>query len=91
MFNAYRQAVVRTVNHVYAAIVTSDASLVANRSFAYIVVGGGTAGLTVASRLSQDGRVSVLVLEAGDMGADVGKRVLWAAMWLGKTVHGVAG
>ncbi|KAI0072989.1 alcohol oxidase [Panus rudis PR-1116 ss-1] len=39
---------------------------VAGRAFDYIVVGGGTAGLTVAAGLSKDPKNSVLVLEAGE-------------------------
>ncbi|KAK5942337.1 hypothetical protein PMZ80_004900 [Knufia obscura] len=34
-------------------------------TFDYVVVGGGTAGLVVATRLSEDADASVLVLEAG--------------------------
>ncbi|KAG5636770.1 hypothetical protein H0H81_006923 [Sphagnurus paluster] len=38
------------------------------RSFLQIVIGGGTAGLTVAHRLSDDSSKKVLVLEAGRSG-----------------------
>ena len=34
-------------------------------SFDYLVIGGGTAGLAVAGRLSEDSNVTVGVLEAG--------------------------
>ncbi|KAI0964628.1 hypothetical protein AcW1_001404 [Taiwanofungus camphoratus] len=43
----------------------SQVSDIANKTFDYIVIGGGTAGLTVASRLVEDPDKSVLVLEAG--------------------------
>jgi NADPH-dependent 2,4-dienoyl-CoA reductase/sulfur reductase-like enzyme len=33
----------------------------------YIVVGGGTAGLTVADRLTEDGKATVLVVEYGQL------------------------
>ncbi|KAJ8078273.1 hypothetical protein PM082_000479 [Marasmius tenuissimus] len=34
-------------------------------AYDYVIIGGGTAGLTVASRLAEDDDVSILVLEAG--------------------------
>lgn len=36
-----------------------------NASFDYVIVGGGTAGLTLATRLAQNGSFSVAVVEAG--------------------------
>jgi choline dehydrogenase-like flavoprotein len=41
-----------------------------SRTYDYIVVGGGTAGLAVAARLSENENVSVAVLEAGPNGMD---------------------
>jgi 5'-oxoaverantin cyclase / versicolorin B synthase len=35
------------------------------QSFDYVIVGGGTAGLAMARRLSEDGSASVAVIEAG--------------------------
>ena len=37
----------------------------ANATFDYVVVGGGTAGLTVATRLAEDPTLSIAVIEAG--------------------------
>ena len=41
-----------------------------NKSYDYVIVGGGTAGLVLANRLSADGSNSVAVIEAGNSGYD---------------------
>ncbi|GJE91578.1 GMC family oxidoreductase [Phanerochaete sordida] len=43
---------------------------VASKSFDYVIIGGGTAGLTVAARLSEDPNTTVCVLEAGNANID---------------------
>ncbi|KAJ6573700.1 GMC oxidoreductase [Mycena sp. CBHHK59/15] len=39
---------------------------VVNKTFDYVICGGGTAGLTLAARLTEDSSITVAVLEAGE-------------------------
>ena len=48
-----------------ASGVTSNAGDVAGQTYDYVIVGGGLTGLTVASRLSENPDITVLVVETG--------------------------
>ena len=51
--------------------ISSDPASFASSSYDYIVVGAGTAGLALASRLSESGKYTIGVLEAGTSGLGV--------------------
>lgn len=51
--------------HVFQTVRAAPVDHATRRSFDYVVIGGGTAGLTVAARLSEDPSVQVAVIEAG--------------------------
>lgn len=48
-----------------ACVPVSDYRKRQDAAFDYVIVGGGTAGLTLAARLSEDSSTSVAVIEAG--------------------------
>jgi len=43
----------------------------ASGQYDYVIIGGGTAGLVVAARLTEDPNITVAVLEAGENRLDV--------------------
>ncbi|GAA5936260.1 uncharacterized protein JCM15063_002761 [Sporobolomyces koalae] len=55
--------------------VTDYASL-AGQTFDYVIVGGGTAGLVIANRLTENASVTVAVIEAGNDGSAVQDSIL---------------
>ncbi|GAA6062424.1 hypothetical protein JCM10212_006059 [Sporobolomyces blumeae] len=54
----------------------TDASSLADQTFDYVIVGGGTAGLVIANRLTENSSVTVAVIEAGTDGSAVEDKIL---------------
>ncbi|GAA5862628.1 hypothetical protein JCM3774_001083 [Rhodotorula dairenensis] len=54
----------------------TNANALAGQTFDYVIVGGGTAGLVMASRLSENSTVTVAVIEAGTTGEEVEDKIL---------------
>ncbi|GAA5982892.1 hypothetical protein JCM5350_001544 [Sporobolomyces pararoseus] len=48
----------------------TDSNVLAGQTFDYVIVGGGTAGLVIANRLSANSSVTVAVIEAGTQPTD---------------------
>lgn len=50
---------------ILSAVITSNVTILGSQKFDYLIVGGGTAGLVLANRLSADNITKVLVIDSG--------------------------
>ncbi|KAJ7222824.1 hypothetical protein C8J57DRAFT_1593222 [Mycena rebaudengoi] len=71
-----------------ASVYTADPSQLADKTFDFVVVGGGTAGLAVARRLAEWPNMTVAVIEAGGDGTDVQDQITIPGM---SYLNGLAG
>ncbi|CAE6496195.1 unnamed protein product [Rhizoctonia solani] len=55
--------------HLLSRAVTDDPTKLSGKSFDFVIVGGGTAGLAMAARLSEYSNMTVAVIEAGGDGS----------------------
>lgn len=62
----------RALRKRYAA--STDPKSLDGQTFDYVVIGGGLAGLVVASRLSENKNINVAVIEAGSAGTSKGEK-----------------
>ncbi|KAJ7668139.1 hypothetical protein B0H17DRAFT_950122 [Mycena rosella] len=67
---------------------TTDPTQLSGKTFDFIVVGGGTAGLAVAGRLAEWSNVTVAVIEAGSDGTDFVDQITIPGM---SYIHGLTG
>lgn len=61
----YLFALLASSSVVQAALFTNPSQLPTNKKYDYVVVGSGPGGSTVASRLSENSNVNVLLIESG--------------------------